>query len=173
MNSRTNEVNAQKLNELSRQLTAVRRASQNIYDEVLQRTFVRGYYINNYKTGYDILKPILGQHLKWDISKRGRKSLTRDLEIYQGELTNQIQNKRTEIKADEKKWLEQNANLQINKKNVRTQLINDFLNKKATKIQKVIRNRIGKIYTPIALIPLNATKSQKKIILIFTQCSRL
>ena len=29
-----NKMNAQKLNELSRQLTAVRRASQNIYDEV-------------------------------------------------------------------------------------------------------------------------------------------
>ena len=126
MNSRTNEVNALKLNELSRQLTAVRRAYQNIYDEVLQRTFVRGYYINNYKTGYDILKPILGQHLKWDISKRGRKSLTRDLEIYQGELTNQIQTLNTTIKADERKWLEQNAHQQINKKNVRTQLINQF-----------------------------------------------
>ncbi len=32
-----NKMNAHKLNELSRQLTAVRRASQNIYDEVLSR----------------------------------------------------------------------------------------------------------------------------------------
>ena len=91
LNVAYNKMNATKRNEKVQELSAVCRALNNITDETIQKVFVKGYYIKNYKTGYDILKPLLGQHLRYDISKRGKQRLAKDLGIYEKKLDEQLQ----------------------------------------------------------------------------------
>ncbi len=78
------------MNTITNELGNVRRALNNLTDETIQQTSQRGYYIKNYKGGYDLLKPILGNRLRYDISKRSRESLKWDLGIYESQLTNQL-----------------------------------------------------------------------------------
>ena len=91
MNNIFFNVGYNKMNTITNELGNVRRALNNLTDETIQQKFQRGYYIKNYKGGYDLLKPILGNRLRYDISKRGRESLKRDLGIYESQLTNQLQ----------------------------------------------------------------------------------
>ena len=142
-----NSINKERMNakliELSRRLGEARRASTNIYDEVLQTFFIKGYYIKNYKTGYDIMKPILGDHIKYNISKRGRKSLLRDLDLYQADLTKQIKNINDKIKADKER--EERANR-------RSRTI------AGNRIRAMVRNRLSNLYIPISQVPNKAVQ---------------
>ena len=68
---------------MTRNLREVRLAMNEIIDEVHQTRFIKGYYIKNYKRGYDILKSIPNLNMtlmKWDISKAGRKRLIQMLQ---------------------------------------------------------------------------------------------
>ena len=80
-----------KMNDLINEIRNVRRSLNNITDETIQKKFVKGYYIKNYKAGQDILKSRLGQHLRYDISKRGKQRLAKDLGIYEKKLDEQLQ----------------------------------------------------------------------------------
>ena len=89
------------------------------------------------------MKPILEQHIKYDISKRGRKSLTRDLEIYQTDLTKQIKNINDKIKADKER--EERVNR-------RTRTI------AGNRIRAMVRTRLSNLYIPLKHIPEMARK---------------
>jgi hypothetical protein len=80
-----------KMNDLINEIRNVRRSLNNITDETIQKKIVKGYYIKNYKAGQDILKSRLGQHLRYDISKRGKQRLAKDLGIYEKKLDEQSQ----------------------------------------------------------------------------------
>ena len=60
-----------------------------------------GFYLKSYKNGYDILKPLLGNMLRWDVSKNGREELRKALTQYQRFLhseTSSIRNKQIDKK---------------------------------------------------------------------------
>ena len=85
----------------------------------------KGYYLKSYKVGFDIMKEYLGDMLKWDASVKGRQNLINILQDNKSVYKNEI-------------------------KSVPT-LPNLF--KSATKIQRMVKNRVGKIYISIEEIP--------------------
>lgn len=114
---------------MTRKLRDVRLAMNEILDEVYQTTFIKGYYIKNYKRGYDILKIIPNMNktlMKWDISKAGRKRLVGLLQTYQTILLAKIEKEQVKIKTN--------------------------INEKAIKIQNIFKKRIKGLYRPITEI---------------------
>ena len=155
LNVAYNKMNATKRNEKVQELSAVRRALNNLTDEKMQKRFVKGYWINNYKVGFDIMKPILGNHIRYAITHEARRILVKDLGIYQKQLEEQLNTMTVALKTEEEKWMRQNVNQQRNNNMMRQQLVQ---NNKASKIQKLMRTRFGKIYLPLEAIPLSLTK---------------
>ena len=50
----------------------------------------RGFYLKTYKQAYDIVKPYLGDMLRWDASVRGREDITMALQAHQQTLQYEI-----------------------------------------------------------------------------------
>ena len=94
-----NEMN-RKVQELSDQISACRRATDMIYREKLTKSFKRGYWVKNYVRGYRIMKPLMGDNLQYNIKEDGRNVLINLLENYQIVLTNQMNVFKTQLLND-------------------------------------------------------------------------
>ena len=110
----------------------------------------KGFYLKSYKYAYEIMKPILGDMFRWDVSLNGREEMKELLSTHSNFL-------QREIKKDRNKVLNKKTFMKI--KNEKTKVKNEtrrvVKNTSATKIQKMVRRRLGKIYIPIQDIPLN------------------
>jgi hypothetical protein len=118
--------------------------------------YERGYWIKNYKGGYDILKPLIGNILPYNTSHNGKRILTQQLEFYQTDLQNHLNKLNTaygrqrhnKIEAFKIKMENRIADIQAIKiqKLMRTRIEeNRVINTNATKIQELMRTRFGKI----------------------------
>ena len=131
----------------------------------------KGHYLRSYKNGYEILKPILGDLIRWDASLRGREDLQGALNEHYNFLKSQIQktrhkqinkntlmkikNQRTRRRTEERKI--DLINMEVDRQMTQNRLERQR-NNNASRIQNMVRRRLGKFFIPIKDIPAMARK---------------
>ena len=127
----------------------------------------KGYYLQSYKQGFEIMKPITG--LKWDAKVSGREELKELLSIHSDFLKSEI--KKIRNQAVPKQSIIKAHNVKVREKKVKNNfkntVLDQLLNNRRTKekqtnmavlIQKMIRKRLGKFFIPISDIPRAALR---------------
>ena len=69
INKRMNQLNNEFMNEIGETAIAIRELN------IPSKGQPKGHYLRSYKNAYEILKPILGDYIKWDASLRGRDEI--------------------------------------------------------------------------------------------------